>query len=118
MLNSEQTTNIGEVFKHFERLDNDGLWTAIDDSICSLEWLSDRELLNEAYLVSEKHRWGNPRCTVDHSKDSCMIPLVVKAVDSLLEHYVDDKDTATITPAHKTIFQWYLALDHTGEIIY
>lgn len=114
MFTQSQRNNIEVVLKRFEELEQKPIWNVIDNCMLHLENLSNDQLNREAHLAVEKHQSGNPRCQVDHPKDTCMAPLIVQAAsDVVIEHNL----SGILSKDNRFLLMYYLSLSHAGNIL-
>lgn len=113
--NTLQQRNIEIVLRRFQDMDEIPRWNKIDDSMSCLEWLDDKQLVQEVVFLSEAHKNGNPRCRTNHPKRYCLVPRIISAVEDLLAMY---KQTGQLSDRERYIFQYYLSLSHAGDIVY
>lgn len=114
MFQQNETDNINFVANRFKEMESFPHWTDVDDGLLNLDYLNDKELVLEAKLLSNKHHAGNPRCPVEHKTTECVVPVIIKAVDCIIRESAKKK---ALSPDHKLILQYYLALDFAGEIL-
>lgn len=115
MLTQVQIENIDLVLKRFEYLEKKPVWDSVDNCMVYLDSIDNNQLNCEADLVLEKHNLGNPRCRSDHPIEKCLVPRIIKAVDSIIAEHLY---SGTLSKDHRYILMYYIALNHAGDILY
>lgn len=114
MLNSDEQKNIDLVLTHLRGIDDNDRWDKVDDYMSYLEWIDDSQLMIEVKVLFDKHVSGDPRCTSSHSKENCLVPYLLDAVDCIL---AVNEEFNSISSGHKYILQYYVTLTAIGEIV-
>ena len=89
-------------------------WDAIDDYMDWLEYLDDDQLHREVDVMYEIHGRQQVKCSKDHGKEECLIPMLLEAVGAIIDLY---KETGDLHEKNKYILQYYLALTQSDMII-
>lgn len=112
-MTTEQRKIVTEVYNHLLESENRG-WDGLDDYIGFLDYLDNDQLHREADVVYSKHRLGPTKCAQDHTKEKCFIPVLIEAVDAILELY---KESGSLHEKNKYILQYYIAMNQAGMIL-
>ncbi len=116
MMTKDQQETVSRVYRRFADADAAATsWTDVDEQISILEWIDDRQLIIESAVLVQLQSQGEPRCNQDHPISECFIPLIIEAVNHILELY---EKTGNLHINNKFILQYYLALSQVGLIIY
>ena len=107
MITNDQANTINRDYRHLLKHENRG-WDGLDDYIGYLEYLDDDQLHREADVIFAFHSKVNVKCTQDHPKEQCFIPILVEAAGAILEYY---KDVGKLSERHKYILQYYLSME-------
>ena len=89
-------------------------WDQFDTDMCYLVWLEDCDIYREVSLAYEFHVKNNARCHVEHEPDKCAIPIILQAINELLEKYEDGE---TMGKIDRYIFEYYLCLEQGNMIV-
>lgn len=114
MITLEQAKVIGSVFKRF----NSGetlTWTEMDDCMEQLAWLSEDQLIVEVEVMLYMHDEKKARCTVNHAREVCFVPVVMDACSYIVE---DFKSSQRLVKKARYVLEYYLSLSQTGHIIH
>jgi hypothetical protein len=105
---------IQKVFKRFQEADgNQTKWTNVDTNMECLAYLDDEQLVREADYVLEEHLKNEPRCKIDHTKEECFVPTIVKVVNYLISDY---RIGGLLFENDRYILEYYISLSSVGEI--
>lgn len=113
MMTPEQRRAVVEVYNHFLESEKRG-WDMLDDYIVYLDFLDNDQLHREADVVYYQHGLGKVRCPQNHSRDKCLMPILLEAVGGILELY---KENNSLHANNKYILQYYLAMNQSGMIL-
>ena len=106
--------SVSIALRRFREIDSVAKWTKLDDYMSYLEWIDDEQLAREADVIFEQHKLGNPRCPSSHPPEQCMVPIIIDAVDFILDGY---KDYGFLDADSKYVLQYYVTLTATGDIV-
>jgi hypothetical protein len=115
MMTPDEVRNVGNVYRRL--LEGDSArygWGSIDDCMERLGYLDDSQLTKEAEVAFCHHAGKNPRCPKQHDVNECFVPLLVEAVNSILELY---RETPSLHEKNRYILEYYLTLDHEKMIV-
>ena len=106
MMTQEQSQIVKLVYTRFIESEEED-WSDLD---CNLEfcgYLSDKELIKECSIKVFEHSKGDLRCVENHAPTYCMAPLVLEAVEAILD--LHDK-TGELHEKNRYIMEFYLAM--------
>lgn len=112
-MSQEQIKSVTTAYNHLMESEKRG-WDILDELITYLGYLDDNQLQIEARIVYEKYNGSPVKCSQDHPKDKCFIPVLIDAVGAILELY---KETKNLHGKNKYILQYYLAIEQSGMIV-
>lgn len=110
----EQAKLVGYVLRKFQESET-LKWTRFDDAMEKFSWLNDSEIATECYVMLDKQHRGSVRCSQDHPKEECMVPVILEAIEYILE---DFEDTGRLPKKTRYMLEYYLSLSETGGIVY
>lgn len=113
MMTTEQRRIVMEVYNHFLENERRG-WDMLDDYIVYLDFLDNDQLHREADVAYCNHTMMEVKCSQDHPREKCFIPVLIEAVGAILELY---KDNGNLHEKNKYILQYYLAMNQSGMIL-
>lgn len=113
MMTPEQVKIVVQAYNHLLENEKRG-WDGLDEFILLLEFMTNDELCREVDVLHEYHSYGNVKCDIEHVKEKCFVPLLVEAVDAILELY---KETGELHPKNQYILHYYLAMCNCNMII-
>lgn len=114
MMSPDEARNVGYVYRRLIESDETRGWEAFDDSLERLSWLDDAQLTREAEVTFCHHQGKNPRCPKEHDIGKCFIPMLIEAVNSILELY---RETTALHPKNRYVLECYIAIDHEKMIV-
>jgi hypothetical protein len=114
MMSPDEVRNVGTVYRRLIDSEEGRGWGAIDDSLERLSWLDDLQLTREAEVAFCHHQGKNPRCLKKHDISECFIPMLIEAVNSVLELY---RSSQSLHVKNRYILECYLAIDHEKMIV-
>lgn len=112
-MTTDQRNIVRQAYLHLLGHENRG-WDELDDLVDYLEFLNDDELHRESDLLYSQHRGASVKCHQQHDRKECFIPILVEAVNIILELY---KETGAMHPKNKYILQYYLAMNQVNMIL-
>lgn len=113
MITLEQADVIRAVLNRFN--DYEVLaWTSLDDNMEFLACLSDKQIVAEARVMIKKHELGNARCSKNHPREECIVPVVMESIRYIAD-YFDEIDR--LSKKSRYVIEFYLSLSQTGVII-
>lgn len=113
MMTKEQTEIVKQAYSHLLDSEKRG-WDGLDDYIDYLDYLNDDQLHREADVIYSYHITGMPRCSQNHAREKCFIPVLVEAAGAILELY---KETGNLHEKNKYVLQYYLAMNQANMIL-
>lgn len=113
MISREQRKVVVQVYLHLLENEKRG-WDGLDDYMEYLEYLDSDQLHREADVIYSYHKGHNVRCHQEHSKDKCLVPLLVESVGAILELY---KETNNLHEKNRYIIEYYLAMNQAGMVL-
>lgn len=114
MIDIEQAKVLRRVLAQFKINDEILEWTEFDTNMELLTWLTDDELCREAAIKFETHMRRDARCTKNHPRDQCFIPIILDAVAIILDHH---EEAGNLIKHTRYMLEFYLSLTQTGEIV-
>lgn len=114
MITLDQAKVIGMVLKRFNE-EETLAWTEIDDYMDSLSWLTDEQLIVESEIMLYMHNEKKARCVIDHPREICFIPVVMKACSYVIE---DFKTSKRLAKKARYVLEYYLSIAQTGYIVH
>lgn len=108
MLSKEQQDLLNVVYERFMESEGEGnTWAPIDDCLELVSWLKDYELIFECEKKFEFHCQSEFRCEINHDAQYCMAPLILEAVEVILDIYHDSGELLGI---HRYCLEYYVSL--------
>lgn len=106
MMAQEQSQIVKLVYSRFIDSEEE-IWSEFDDNLEFVGYLTDKELIQECSIKFFEHSKGDLRCVENHDPAYCMAPLVLEAVEAILD--LHDK-TGELHEKNRYIMEFYLAM--------
>ncbi|MCX9024621.1 MAG: hypothetical protein OIN85_00830 [Candidatus Methanoperedens sp.] len=113
MMSSDQKKVVIQTYNHLIENEKRG-WDDLDDYMEYLDYLDNAQLKREVDVIYANHRGQTVKCQQNHAKEKCFIPVLVEAVNAILELYKDKED---MHKKNRYILQYYLAMNHAKMIL-
>jgi hypothetical protein len=113
MMTKDQVKSVTIVYNRFMDNEDGGKWTVIDDNLEWVGWMTTEELITETSLKVLKHSEGEFRCITNHSLEVCFAPVILSAVEAILELY---SETLQLHKNNRYILEYYLSMSEMGMI--
>lgn len=114
MMTPDQIRGVGTVYRRLITAEEGRGWTKMDDSLCHLSNLDDKQLMLEAEVAFCHHVGKNPRCKKTHPIEECFIPTLLDAVGAIIDL---NRESGSLHAKNRYIVECYLALDHGKAIV-
>lgn len=114
MMTKDQEQCVKLVYSQFVKDDYGREWTALDESLYNLDYLTDEETVVETEIQLYKHSQGMIKCEEKHTQSECLVPYLMEAVNGICELYNEHRN---LHPKNRYILQNYLAVSHI-KLIY
>lgn len=113
MMTLEQAQVVAAVLKRFNDSETRE-WTELDEYMCNLDFLEDKQICIEAAVIHDIHCNNDAHCVHEHPRSECFVPVILEAVDYILQ---DFEDTKRLAKKARYILTYYVAFSHTGGIV-
>lgn len=92
MMSIDGKNAVRQIYKAFLNDELFRQWSEVDDRLWELEFLNDAETVLEAEVAVYKIGLGTLKCSENHSENVCLVPIMLEAVNAILELYVETKE--------------------------
>ena len=110
MMTQEQSQIVKLVYSRFIDSEEE-IWSEFDDNLEFVGYLTDKELIQECSIKVFEHSKGDLRCVQNHAPTYCMAPLVLEAVEAILDLH---KKTGELHEKNRYVLTFYLAMSAMG----
>jgi hypothetical protein len=110
MMTQEQSQIVKLVYTRF--IDSEeAIWSEFDDNLEFVDYMTDEELIRECKIKTFEHSKGSLRCVENHDPTYCMAPLVLEAVEAILDLH---NQTGELHEKNRYVLTFYIAMSAMG----